>query len=830
MTSKSLVIVESPSKAKTISKYLGKDFVVKSSVGHVRRLPKGSKAINLDDWSISYEIDPKKEKVVKDLKSSAKGVENIFLATDLDREGEAIAWHLKEILGKKFNYSRVRFNEITKGAIQEAFESPGDLDEGLIDAQKTRRILDRIVGYDLSSLLWQKIGSYGKLSAGRVQSVAVRLVVEREKEIKAFSPQEYWELEVSIRHDERDITFKLNTKKSGLEINSKDEAEKIAAAFQGNEIEITSNEKTKRKIAVKPPFITSTLQQTSSSMLGFSLSKTMKLAQDLYTGGYISYMRTDSPNISILAQNNCKQYLLDTYGEAYSAPKNFAAKASNSQEAHEAIRPTDVTFKAEELSLSQDHKKLYNLIWSRFVASQMPQPEIIVNSIKAKKETNMFETSVSSISFDGFYKVMPPGKNSGYVDYDLESLSVGLMKEVNKVEKSQHFTKPPSRYSEASLVKELEKRGIGRPSTYQEIITNIQDRGYVKSENKRLYATKIANLISDRLIKSFNNIMDYGFTANMEKSLDDVAEGKESWKKLLEDFYAEFDKAKKVAAEGMERNKPILTEVKCEECNSDRKMHLRTNQNGQFLGCEGYLEEGDKQCKKTYSLLSDELFTDNDDKEAESIFNKAKCDLCGSSMDGYIIDETKKLLICANSPICSGTKFEIGNFIKPKNGEEELIDCHKCDSKMELKLGRFGKYFSCQSESCTATRQLMKNGKLKPVFMDPIEMSDLKCEKCDDVYLLRDSLKGLFLAASQFPKNRETRAPLVSEIKSVLSKLPEKHQIFANAPELDPDGDHLVVRFNRKDGSHTLSAEAKGKKKKLFFIYEGSDWKEMQRD
>ena len=828
MTSKSLVIVESPSKAKTISKYLGKDFVVKSSVGHVRRLPKGSKAINLDDWSITYEIDPKKEKVVKDLKTSAKGVTNIFLATDLDREGEAIAWHLKEILGKKYNYSRVRFNEITKGAIQEAFTKAGKLDEGLIDAQKTRRILDRIVGYDLSSLLWQKIGSYGKLSAGRVQSVAVRLVVEREKEIKAFSPKEYWEIEVSLRQDERDIAFKLNTKKSNLEITSKDEAEKLAAELQNSEIEITDNEKTKRKIPVKPPFITSTLQQTSSSMLGFSLSKTMKLAQDLYTGGYISYMRTDSPNISVLAQNNCKQYLLDTYGEAYSAPKNFASKGSNSQEAHEAIRPTDVTFKAEELSLSQDHKKLYNLIWSRFVASQMPQPEIIVNSIKAKKAEKVFETSVSSISFDGFYKVMPPGKNSGYVDYDLESLSVGLLKKISKVEKSQHFTKPPSRYSEASLVKELEKKSIGRPSTYQEIITNIQDRGYVNKENKRLYATKIANLISDRLLKSFKNIMDYGFTAEMEKSLDEVAEGKASWKKLLENFYTDFNKSKELATEEMERNKPILTEVKCNVCNKDRKMHLRTNQNGQFLGCEGYMEEGDEQCKNTNSVLPDELFTDNDDKEAESIFGKTKCHLCGSSMDGYIIDETRKLHICSSSPICLGTKLEEGNFIKPKNGEEELIDCHKCDAKMELKLGRFGKYFACQS--CTATRQLMKDGKLKPVFMDPIEMSDLKCQKCDDIYLLRDSLKGLFLAASQFPKNRETRAPIVGEVKSVLSKLPEKHQIFSSAPDKDPDGDDLVVRFNRKDSSQTLSSESKGKKKKLFYVFDGSNWKEMQRD
>ena len=830
MASKSLVIVESPSKAKTISKYLGNEYIVKSSVGHVRRLPKGSKAIDLINWDVNYEIDPKKEKVVKDLKSSAKKVENVFLATDLDREGEAIAWHLKEILGKKLNYSRVRFNEITKAAIQEAFEAPGDLDDGLIDAQKTRRILDRIVGYDLSSLLWQKIGSYGKLSAGRVQSVAVRLVVDREKEIKSFSPKEYWELEVVIKHEEREVIFKFNTKKSNLDLKNEEEATKLEELLLSSELEITANEKSKRKIPVKPPFITSTLQQTSSSMLGYSLSKTMKLAQDLYTGGYISYMRTDSPNLSVLAQNNCKQYLLDKYGETYSTPRNFSSKASNSQEAHEAIRPTDVTFTHNELSLSADHKKLYKLIWDRFVASQMPQPEINVNSIKAKVGDNILETSLSSISFDGFYKVMPPGKNSGYVDYDLESLKIGLNKEISKVTKSQHFTKPPSRYSEASLVKELEKRGIGRPSTYQEIITNIQERGYVRSESKRLYATKIANLISDRLYKSFNRVMDYGFTAEMEKSLDEVAEGKEDWKKLLESFYKDFTEAKENASETMERNAPIDTEVECDSCGKNRKMHLRTNQSGQFLGCEGYLAEGDEQCKNTNSLISVDLFADDDDKEAESIFNKSKCDLCGSAMDGFIIDEKRKLQICGNSPICSGTKLEIGEFIKPKNEDEEFIDCHKCSGQMELKLGRFGKYFACQESDCDATRQLMKNGELKPVFMDPIRMEDLKCQKCDDIYLLRDSLKGLFLAASQFPKNRETRAPLITEIKPVVSNLPEKYHHFSSAPDNDPDGEPLVVRFNRKDGTHNLSAESGGKKKKIFYAYKDGSWKEMSRD
>ena len=827
MADKSLVIVESPAKAKTISKYLGKEYIVKSSVGHVRKLPKGEKAIDRKDWSISYEIDPKKTKVVKELKSAAKDVEDIFLATDLDREGESIAWHLKEILGKKHNYIRVRFNEITKAAIKDAFDKPSKLNEELINAQKARRILDRVVGYDLSGILWKKIGSYGKLSAGRVQSVAVRLVVEREIGIKAFTPDEYWEIETEIKHDDRNVRFKLNTKKSDLEIKNESEALELVNNFQDANLEITENEKKNRKVSVRPPFITSTMQQSASSFLGYSLKKTNKLAQDLYTGGYITYIRTDSPNISVLAQNNCKQYLLDTYGEAYSTPRNFASKSSNSQEAHEAIRPTDVTFKPDELSLSEDHKKLYKLIWNRFVASQMPPPELSVNSIKAKINNNIFETSLSSISFDGFYKVMPPSKSSGYVDYELSGLDVGINKKIESVDKSQHFTKPPSRYSEASLVKELEKKGIGRPSTYQETITTIQDRGYVRSENKRLYATKIANLVTDRLQNSFKNIMDYGFTAEMEKNLDKVAEGKEDWKKLLEDFNKVFEQAKNEADQSMERNPPIDTNVEC-SCGTGKRMHLRTNHNGQFLGCEGYLLEGDEQCKKTSSLISVDLFSDDDDKEAESIFNKTKCNLCGSTMDAFIIDENKKLHICSNSPICPSTKFEKGQFIKPKNGDEELIDCHKCDAKMEMKLGRFGKYFSCQDE-CGATRQIMKNGELKPIFMDPIKLNDIKCQKCDDFYLLRDSLKGLFLAASQFPKNRETRAPLVKEIIGVVDQLPEKYNIFSNALTADPEGDDLVIRFNRKDGSHYLSSELNGKKKKWIYVYEDNSWKEMPR-
>ena len=830
MASKNLVIVESPSKAKTIGKYLGNEFIVKSSVGHVRRLPRGAKAIDKDKWTVSYEIDPKKEKVVKDLKKSAKNIEQIFLATDLDREGEAIAWHLKEILGKKYSYKRVRFSEITKNAINKAFEAPGDIDDGLVDAQKTRRILDRIVGYDLSNVLWQKIGSYGKLSAGRVQSVAVKLVVEKEKAIKSFSPEEYWEIEIEIEHDNRKIPLKLNTKKSDLSLRNEKEAVEFCQKIQDKKIEIISNDITKRKIPVKPPFITSTLQQTSSSFLGFSLSKTMKLAQDLYTGGYISYMRTDSPNISESAKGSCKQFLLENFGETYSTPRNFAAKKGNTQEAHEAIRPTDIHLLSSDLSLSQDHKKLYKLVWERFVSSQMPQPEINVNSISAKINEFVFDTSVSSVSFDGFYKIMPPGKNSGYVDYDLSELHIGKHRELSSSNMSQHFTKPPSRYSEASLVKELEKKGIGRPSTYQEIITNIQERGYVNSESKRLYATKIANLVSDRLENSFGKIMDYGFTADMEKSLDEIAEGNKDWKQILNSFYEDFESQKEIALDSMQRNTPIDTNIIC-ECGNKRNFQLRTNQNGQFLGCSGYnIEDSERQCKITKSLFSVDLFTEDDSKEAESIFKKSNCEICGSSMDSYIIDENNKIDICSNSPICPGTKHHVGEFIKPKNTDEELIDCHKCSSKMEMKLGRFGKYYSCQNDECPATRQLLKNGDLKPVFMDPIKIEELKCQKCNDYYLLRDSMKGLFLAASQFPKNRETRAPLITEIKNFVDQMPEKYSSFKSAPDTDPEGDSLVIRYNKKSNNHYLSSEKGSKKKKWYYVHEDSIWKEKLRD
>lgn len=323
--------------------------------------------------------------------------------------------------------------------------------------------------------------------------------------------------------------------------------------------------------------------------------------------------------------------------------------------------------------------------------------------------------------------------------------------------------------------------------------------------------------------------MDYGFTAGMEQNLDEIAEGTKEWQVILSEFYQEFQNAKSDADQKMERNPPIDTELSCDLCDKNRKMQLRTNQSGQFLGCEGYTDEDD-QCKNTKSLLSVDLFSENDDKEAESIFNKEKCSLCGSSMDGFIIDEKTKLDICSNSPICPGTKLKHGEFIKPKNEDEELIDCHKCDSQMELKLGRFGKYFACRNESCPATRQLLKNGDLKPVFMDPIKLENIRCQKCDDFYLLRDSMKGLFLAASQFPKNRETRAPLLSEIKDVVNELPKKYEHFADAPTEDLEGDSLVIRFNRKGGTHYLSAEKDNKKKKYFFVYEKGSWKEKKRD
>ena len=864
---KSLVIVESPAKAKTISKYLGSDYIVESSVGHIRDLPKKAspnskrssipkdvspeekirlKAINdrnrlirrmgIDPdngWTADWQIIPEKEKVIKSLRKAAKGVDHIYLATDLDREGEAIAWHLKEALGpNKYEYSRVRFNQITKSAIIDSFEDPKEIDLDLVKAYRARRFLDKVIGFELSPLLWKKIAR--GLSAGRVQSVALRVLDERERLIQEFIPEEFWEVSMTLIKDELIIPFSLNRKKS-QPLLKEEEARNIHELIQNSDLKI--NEIIQKPIKVKPraPFITSTLQQAASTKLSFTVKRTMRVAQKLYEAGHITYMRTDAPSLSKESIQDARNFIGERVGEKYltNAPRIYSS-TENAQEAHEAIRPTNAYMTADDLmNQTEEEKRLYQLIWQQYIASQMPDAEYLSTSAKINIEEYTFSAKGREVVFDGYTKISQPIKSD---DEDiLPPLNEGESLNLNEIKLDQKFTKPPSRYSEAALVKELEKKGIGRPSTYANIISTIQDRGYVEIQNRRFFVKKIGHIVAERLIESFDDIMDYEFTANLENNLDKVAQGELDWKNVLDDFYSAFQKdlvSASMEDGGMRSNKPTTTNLVCPDCSSPN-MVIRNSSNGVFLGCAGYENTGDDKCKKTLNLVSgDEAISVDDNEEAENLLIKKRCPKCETSMDNYLIDESRKLHVCGKSPDCDGYEIEEGQF-KIKGYDGPTLECHKCGSEMQLKTGRFGKYFGCLNDNCGTTRALQRNGEPKPITMEPIELPDLKCIKCEDHYLLRDSMKGLFLAASQYPKNRETRAPKVHEIKNLEEQLisacrflpnKDKHLYLLNAPEKDKDGNQYVVRYNRTDDIHYVASEKDGKKTKWTATYSNGEW------
>ena len=863
--SKSLVIVESPAKAKTISKYLGSEYIVESSVGHIRDLPKKAapnskrasipkdvspeekirlKAINdrnrlirrmgIDPdngWIADWQIIPEKEKVIKSLKKAAKGVDHIYLATDLDREGEAIAWHLKEALGpKKYEYSRVRFNQITKSAIIESFDDPKEIDIDLVKAYRARRFLDKVIGFELSPLLWKKIAR--GLSAGRVQSVALRVLDERERLIQEFIPEEYWEVSMTLFKNESIIPFNLNRKKSEP-LLKEEEARKIQSLVEGSNLLI--NEITKKPVKVKPraPFITSTLQQAASTKLSFTVKRTMRVAQKLYEAGHITYMRTDAPSLSKESIQDARNYIGERVGEKYltNAPRIYSS-TENAQEAHEAIRPTNAYMTADDLmKQTEEEKRLYQLIWQQYIACQMPDAEYLSTSAKININEYTFSAKGREVVFDGYTKVSQPIKSDN--DDILPPLEEGESLDLNEIKLEQKFTKPPSRYSEAALVKELEKKGIGRPSTYANIISTIQDRGYVEIQNRRFFVKKIGHIVTERLIESFDDIMDFEFTANLENNLDRVARGELDWKNVLDDFYNAFQKDLVSASDdsGMRGNEPTSTDITC-PCGKTN-MVIRNSSNGVFLGCSGYQNIGDDKCKKTLNLVSgDEAISIDDSEEAENLLIKKRCPKCGTSMDNYLIDENRKLHVCGKNPDCDGHLIEDGQF-KIRGYDGPTLECHKCGSDMQLKTGRFGKYFGCLNDNCGATRALQRNGEPKPLTMEPIELPELKCLKCEDHYLLRDSMKGLFLAASQYPKNRETRAPKVDEIKDLKEQfitacrfLPDKdkHLYLLSAPEKDRDGNPYVVRYNRTEDTHYVASEKDGKKTKWTALFSNGEW------
>ncbi|TDR54907.1 DNA topoisomerase I [Halomonas ventosae] len=869
---KSLVIVESPAKAKTINKYLGNDFIVKSSVGHIRDLPTSGSGKAATDpkerarqaaetrkmsaeekaehrkrkahdqlirrmgidpehgWKAHYEILPGKEKVVAELQKLAEKADAVYLATDLDREGEAIAWHLRETIGgDETRYKRVVFNEITKNAIREAFQDPGSLNIPRVEAQQARRFLDRVVGFMLSPLLWAKIAR--GLSAGRVQSVATRLIVEREREIHAFIPEEFWDVHADLKpagDDPATVRFEL-VRQDGKTFRPTSEAETLEriATLRKASLAITAREDKPTRSKPNAPFITSTLQQAASGRLGFSVKKTMTLAQRLYEAGYITYMRTDSTNLSKDAVENVREFIGSEFGQRYlpEAPNRYSSK-EGAQEAHEAIRPSEVARRATDLAgMERDAERLYELIWRQFVACQMTPAEYLSSTLTVEVDSYELRAKGRVLKFDGYTRVMKPmGRKEE--DQSLPDLAEGTPMSLEALDPQQHFTKPPARYTEASLVKELEKRGIGRPSTYASIISTIQDRGYVTLENRRFYAEKLGDIVTERLKESFPDLMDYSFTARMEDGLDEVAEGERNWQALLDAFYAEFKKELAVAEseEGMRPNQPVPTDIDCPSCG--RKMQIRTASTGVFLGCSGYNLPPKERCKTTIDLLpGDEAVAADagEDAETDALRAKHRCPKCGTAMDSYLIDEARKLHICGNSPDCDGHEVEHGKF-RIKGYDGPTIECDKCGSEMQLKTGRFGKYFGCTNSECKNTRKLLRSGEVAPPKMDPIDMPELACQKVDDHYVLRDGASGLFLAASKFPKNRETRPPLVKELKAHAEELPDKYRYLLDAPSEDPDGRPAQIRYSRKAKEQFVMTDEGGKATGWKATYEGGKW------
>ncbi|MCR4925099.1 MAG: type I DNA topoisomerase [Clostridiales bacterium] len=690
-----LVIVESPAKAKTIKKYLGSGYEVTASMGHVRDLPAARLSVDIaNDFAPKYAIIKGKEKFVKELKKMAKESEMVYLATDPDREGEAISWHLATILGLDMqNLNRVTFNEITKTGIKNGMDNPHAIDVNLVNAQQARRILDRLVGYKLSPFVSQKIRR--GLSAGRVQSVAVRLIVDREDEISAFKPEEYWSLDAKFINGRKAFDAAFYGDETGkVKLNSKEETDKYLARLENAEYTVKTVKKGTRTKKPVPPFITSTLQQDASRALGFQAKRTMKVAQELYEGvevegigsiGLITYMRTDSLRISEEARAQGNEFIENKYGKQYlpETPRYFKS-SSNAQDGHEAIRPSVPSLTPEQVksSLTPDQFKIYNLVWKRFMASLMAN--CIQNTVKAEIEANgcIFTASGYSIKFDGFTVLYEESKDENNEDDGkLPEINVGDKLKLKELKGNQHFTQPPPRFTEASLIKTLEELGVGRPSTYASIISTIVSREYVKREGKQLKPTELGQATTSLLKERFPKIVNAKFTAQMETSLDEVGAGNEDYVKMLHDFYDDFDATLLKAKEDMQgvkiRLKEDETDIVCEKCG--RKMVIKTGRYGKFLACPGYPD-----CKNTKPLV---------------IEMGAKCPKCGGNI---IQKKTPKGYVfygCSNYPECDFMTWD-----EPIKDEV----CPNCGKALFRKRGGI---IACFDENCGYERKIERKRK-----------------------------------------------------------------------------------------------------------------------
>ncbi|MCR4306201.1 MAG: type I DNA topoisomerase [Candidatus Daviesbacteria bacterium] len=656
-----LVIVESPTKARTLQKFLGDKYQIEASMGHIRDLPKSELGVDVEsNFEPKYIIPRDKKKRVNELKKVAEAADALWLATDPDREGEAIAWHLAGVLGDSKPSKRVVFHEITEHAIKEAFENPRTIDLKLVDAQQARRVLDRLVGYKLSPLLWEKVKK--GLSAGRVQSVALRLIVEREKEILAFKPEEYWSIEAELESQEnknsRFIAALIEKDGKKLEVKNKEEADGHVKNLENSQYHISKITKKEVRRFPHPPFTTSTLQQTAANKLGMSAKKTMMIAQALYEHGLITYMRTDSVNLSAQAIGAVRSYIESSFGKPFlpNIPRVFKSKSRNAQEAHEAIRPTNVSLQAtgirQQSGFNKDHVRLYDLIWKRFVACQMNEAVMDQTTVEVTAAAYLLRATGTIIKFEGWLKLY--GKQESDESKESEDSKEQKLPELKENESlnllqllpGQHFTEPPPRYNEASLIKKLEELGIGRPSTYAPILSTIQERFYVEKENRKFFPTTLGTTVTDFLMTYFSDIVDYSFTARMEDELDEIARGEREWKPTIRTFFEPFEKK---LEETKEVAKKVKMEVqlagkKCPECGKD--LIIRIGKFGKFLACSGFPE-----CKHTESL--------------EEKIN-AKCPNDGGDIVVRKTKRGKTFYGCKNWPVC---KF--ASWTKPKSAIPE---------------------------------------------------------------------------------------------------------------------------------------------------------------
>ena len=774
-----LVIVESPAKAKTIGRILGKNYVIKASMGHVRDLPDDKLGILIDeDFQPVYRVIPQRRSVVKEIKELANSASAVYLATDPDREGEAIAWHLIKAANlekDKIPIRRVTFHEITKEAVEHAFESPRSIDMNLVDAQQARRVLDRLVGYKLSPLLWRKV--LKGLSAGRVQSAAVRLVVDREREIESFIAVEYWTIEAELmkrtkQEDKFRASFIGYLNGTKLEIAKKEKCEQILSDLRQSKYSVEAIQKKEVTRQPAPPFITSTLQQEASRKLRFIPKKTMFVAQQLYEGlpigeegdtGLITYMRTDSTNVASSAIEETRDYISKKYGEKFMPPKPrvFGKKVKLAQEAHEAIRPTSVFREPEALKqhLNLEQFKLYELIWKRAMASQMSAAiyDTVTVDVKADCVTSvkeyLLQTNASALRFPGFMTIYIEGKdddgngNDDNKSIQLPGLTVGEKLNLIDLFSEQNFTQPPPRYTEATLIKALEQKGIGRPSTYAPIISTVLERGYVYKENGKLRPEDIGIIVNDLLVTNFSNIVDFNFTAKMEDELDDIAKGRRNWISVIDDFFSPFNNDLLKAQESLQKI-IISSDEKCPECG--KPMVLKSSRFGKFLACSDY-----PNCKGKKTInVNIKAGTRRDAgaiSESASTKTYEPCPVCGKSMV-IKMGRYGKFMTCSDYPNCKGKKADL---VK----SEET--CPECGKPMVVKSSRFGKFLACSNYPNCRGRKALKSSesRTKAAGEDPSETQATKeaCPECGKPMVIKSGRFGKFLACSDYPTCKTTK-------------------------------------------------------------------------